>query len=484
MKRTSNSPTGLTPEEKRLASRGQDQQIPIGLIGGMEKMNEGQERGVDQQKFHDARSESGRSVTSSRRREMNKEFSYERPKDDGPWRNVVTVEILWINGEDYKGTVRPREAKVAVYETALGLDLNNLHGIDIEFRGHPVISYRLKTQINVDLKFGLTDRFCYNRTVGERTDKIEGKIRGVRLGIPNLSRKDSRRVKIKNCKWNFSEEQIMEWLGTYGNAVVPLVEETLDLSEGEDEEEEDEYGTGNYWLTMELEKAIPQFLPMFGRKIEIYYRGMEMTCMNCYRNGHRRANCKEEKREWMDYVSEFIEANTFSPEMYGKWEQISKTYMKKFRNESNTNPEESVEKVKKAAAEVPRELRVMSVMDSASVLKQSTSKTNGVDVQMEESRTGVRLEQEVNNQQQSSKNDSSREDEQLRQIEQDTSAVNDSEDWNLASYRKSQAYKRNTGKTYTDAVKGPRPKFTRDTPTPRPMRKSTTGEKVRNPQDV
>ena len=203
MKRTSNSPTGLTPEEKRLASRGQDLQdllIPIGLIGAIEKMNEGQEPGVDQQEFHDARSESGRSVTSSGRREKNKEFSYMRPKDEGPWRNVVTVEILWINGEDYKGTVRPREAKVAVYETALGLDLNNLHGIDIEFRGHPVISYRLKTQINVDLKFGLTDRFCYNRTVGERTDKIEGKIPGVRLGTPHLNRKDSRRVKIKNCK--------------------------------------------------------------------------------------------------------------------------------------------------------------------------------------------------------------------------------------------------------------------------------------------
>ena len=208
--------------------------------------------------------------------------------------------------------------------------------------------------------------------------------------------------------------------------------------------------------------------------------------MNCYRNGHRRANCKEEKREWMDYVSEFIEANTFSPEMFGKWEQISKTYMKKFRNESNANPEEreSIEEAKKAAAEVPREPRVMSVMDSAPLLNLSMSKTSGVDDQMEESCTGVRLEQEVNNRQQSSKNDSSREDEQLRQIEQDTSAVNDSEDWNLASYRKSQAYKRNTGKTYTDAVKGPRPKFTRDTPTPRPMRKSTTGEKVPNPQDV
>ena len=427
----------------------------------------------DQQEFHDARSETGRSVTSSGKREKNKEFSYMRPKDEGPWRNVVTVEILWINGEDYKGTVRPREAKVAVYETALGLDLNNLHGIDIEFRGHPVISYRLKTQINVDEKFGLTDRFCYNRIVGEKTDKIEGKIRGVRMGVPNFSRKDSRRVKIKNCKWNFSEEQIMEWLSRYGNVVVPLVEETLDLSEGE-EEEEDEYGTGNYWLTMELEEAIPQFLPMFGRKIEIYYRGMEMTCMNCYRSGHRRANCMNGKREWMDYVTEFIESNNLRPEMYGKWDQISKTYLRKYRMESGVD----------LGGVVITESEKTMTGNMSSGPKLAASGT-GVDLtlgeptvgkhnQSEKIPPGMQPEQAHNEDQTPTKDDRSLASGQQEQPKQSTSVIMDPEDMSLASYRNGQAYKRNTEKTYTEAVRGPRPKFTRETSIPaRPARKTT-----------
>ena len=119
----------------------------------------------------------------------------------------------------------------------------------------------------------------------------------------------------------------MKWLESYGNLITPLVEETHRESEeerGDDSEEEEEsgcapLGTGNLWVTMKLDKKIPQFIPMCGRKIEIYHRGIDITCTNCYKEGHKRQDCQNERVTWLEYVSDFIKMNNISDELYGKW---------------------------------------------------------------------------------------------------------------------------------------------------------------------
>ena len=336
MKRAISSPTGFSPNEKR--------QTNVEL--------EEQEEGTQQSEMEEASHRRGPgsttgSVTSSTRREMERQFSFANEKQNGPWRDVITVDILTVNGEDYKGTVKPREARDAVYQIALGLERENLHGLDMEFRGHPVISFRLKTQINVDLWFK-SDIFGYTRGTGENEVRVEGKIRGVRLssGQETFRKSDNKKVKIKNCKWALKEEEIVEWMEGFGKVVVPLAEEVLDLGEcvDEDDEDEDDLGTGNYWITMELERPIPQFIPMCGKKIEIYYRGMRQVCVNCYMPGHKKRDCVVEKREWMDYVSGFIEANPdFREEMYGRWAKIAKGYKRK------QNKRDAVESVSEGA---------------------------------------------------------------------------------------------------------------------------------------
>ena len=146
MKRAINSPTGLSPLDKKTP---------------MQKTMEGQDDDAISVK-------SGVSVSSSVRREMDEQFCY-RKKDkslaDGAWRDISTVDILQVNGEDYKGTVKPREALEAVFKTALHQNVDNLHGVKIEFRGHPVINFRLKTHINIDYEFK-NGSFSYTRDVG------------------------------------------------------------------------------------------------------------------------------------------------------------------------------------------------------------------------------------------------------------------------------------------------------------------------------
>jgi hypothetical protein len=55
---------------------------------------------------------------------------------------------LKIDEIDFKGTNSPIEAKNLIYINTLGLDRNLLHGLDISFKGHPVITHRLREQIN------------------------------------------------------------------------------------------------------------------------------------------------------------------------------------------------------------------------------------------------------------------------------------------------------------------------------------------------
>jgi hypothetical protein len=73
---------------------------------------------------------------------------------------------------------------------------------------------------------------------------------------------------------------------------------------------------------MKLKKDIPQLLPMFGKRIRIYYRGVQKLCTKCFGN-HNRLHCRNDKVRWIDYVLRFIENNPDIPEeMYGRWWQV------------------------------------------------------------------------------------------------------------------------------------------------------------------
>ena len=55
-----------------------------------------------------------------------------KAKIDGPWRDVITVDVMTINGIDYKGTVKPIEARQMIYLGALKLKRENLHGMEMD----------------------------------------------------------------------------------------------------------------------------------------------------------------------------------------------------------------------------------------------------------------------------------------------------------------------------------------------------------------
>ena len=287
----------------------------------------------------------------SLRPDLDRTFTFAKEKQEGPWRDKLTVDIFKIGDQDFKGTIKVKEAKIEIYKKALNLKRENLHAIEIEFRGHPVMTFRLKQLINVDLEF-TRDTFTLTREGTDGPITLQGRIRGVRpvSGVGTFVKGDNTRIKIKNCKWSLDENDIKEWLNYYGSVITPITEETHresddETSEDDDEEEQDcpPLGTGNLWVTMKLAWDIPQFLPMMGRKIEIYHRGIKQTCVNCYQQGHKRRDCQNQRVQWLDYVADFIETNELRPQMYGRWFQITEELRKTYRQaaeQSGSKPSE------------------------------------------------------------------------------------------------------------------------------------------------
>jgi hypothetical protein len=293
--------------------------------------------------------ESNVSRLSINRRELDRNLAFEPEGPSGPvgpWKDRIVVDILSVGGEDFKGTLNRKEAKLLIYKKCIGLSLDMLHGIEVEWKGHPVVTFKLEEKLNVDEYFSSDIIEYEKKSLNGDITIVKGKIRGLRLEKETFMRGDEKRLKIKNCKWSVKESDIVEWLENYGKIISPIVEEVLDDSDKEDFvvedlDDEDDYdkpiGTGNLWVTVKLRKRIPQFVPMMGKKVEIYHRGMLPTCIKCY--------CEGEKRSWLDYVEGFIiENRNIDLRLYGRWTKILKVTENKEIDAAGGEHEENVEK--------------------------------------------------------------------------------------------------------------------------------------------
>ena len=66
---------------------------------------------------------------------------------------------------------------------------------------------------------------------------------------------------------------------------------------------------------MRLEHKIPQLIPMNGRRVKIYHKGIDKLCTKCF-GSHRKSECKESiKIDWIDYVKNFM-SMTISQKSY------------------------------------------------------------------------------------------------------------------------------------------------------------------------
>ena len=263
-------------------------------------------------------------------------------------RDVINVAVLSRNEEEYRGTVTYNEAKYEIFMKCLDLPEDLLHGIKIQFGKGPNISFKLTEQIDVD-DLSEHEYFEFERQVTtngvKRTETFQCKIKGIRQRRPLAEGQHEQHeaaqeanvfnVKVIGCDYSIEEEEILEWLRMYGETFGKLNENFYyDPNPGAKPT-----GDGTYTIKMRIDKQIPQFLPMHGKKVKIEHRSIQIICTNCY-GKHPRKVCKSEKISWMDYVEKFMKANQdISNDMIGKWFEIA-VNENRVKNPNKVQPEE------------------------------------------------------------------------------------------------------------------------------------------------
>ena len=262
--------------------------------------------------------------TQSTRKVLERIFKTAPP--DGPMRDTVTVEIRQVNGVPFKGSLHFKEAKYGIFENCLKMDPTTIHGLSFGYSDYPIVKYKLKHQIDIDSLKPL-EYFEFNRSYKvngmNKTDILQCKVKGIRSNYSNqIEESDSdpniRWVKIEWIDYELEEHEILAWLEQFGEPLGHLTEEIYPDSDSDG----DPTGNGTFTVKMKLHSPIPQLLPMWGKRIRIYYRGVQKLCSRCFGN-HPRRNCRSEKRRWVDYVLEFMEHYQDIPnEIYGRWYKV------------------------------------------------------------------------------------------------------------------------------------------------------------------
>jgi hypothetical protein len=78
------------------------------------------------------------------------------------------------------------------------------------------------------------------------------------------------------------------------------------------------YTNGAYIVNLKLAYQIPEYLPMWGKKVRIYYHGISSFCTNCYDIGHPRNECKAKSSTWKDYIDHLVGSGIPS-RIFGCW---------------------------------------------------------------------------------------------------------------------------------------------------------------------
>ena len=108
------------------------------------------------------------------------------------------------------------------------------------------------------------------------------KIRGIRTSTENITPADPdpsiRWVKIEWVDYGLEETQILDWLNYFGEQAGELTEDVYPNSDSD----ADPFGKGTYSFKMRLRTDIPQLLPMWGKRIRVYNRGIQKLCSNCF----------------------------------------------------------------------------------------------------------------------------------------------------------------------------------------------------------
>ena len=228
------------------------------------------------------------SQSSDRVEKPTREPIFTTKKPEGAYRDEIVIEMQTLDAQPFRGTITTKEARRVIFEKIVGFKQEDLVGFYFAYSGCPVVTFKLREQFNID-DLKSFQEFDLERTIKvqnvEKTSKIRCKIRGIRSG-QNADDKNYRDegvcwLKVEECEYRLEEQKIIDWLPHFGEIKSKISEDTHG---GSDDSDDDfpSVGNGIYSVKMKLSKEMPQLIPMFGKRIGLYYRGIVKRCTNCF----------------------------------------------------------------------------------------------------------------------------------------------------------------------------------------------------------
>jgi len=302
---------------------------------------------------------------------------------EGAMRDTFLVDILKMDGEPFKGTVPRTEALKHIFVRALGFKPNEFHGATPGFRSNPTVLFKTKETFNIDERLAGKSFFTYQKTVrteqGEKIIEMSCSIRGIREQDPAMKAGPSYTwLKIEGAEYHLKEEQLRLWLSEYGLLVSDITEDKEEQRHDSSEDDEIynniDLNTGIYSAKMNLIKPIPQLIPMCGKKIKIYHKGIKKQCMKCFGTGHFKRDCVEERREWLDYVDSFMLEAKLPDEYYGNWSKWVVDW--RLKNQEKHNENKDCQTKSDERHEQERKKRDEQVKEIGRILKEQRDNTD------------------------------------------------------------------------------------------------------------
>ena len=252
--------------------------------------------------------------------------------NEGPFRQEIEVGIATLNGNKFFGSITHAEAKFLIFRDCLGFgDCSNFDGVRHSYKGMPVLTFKLKTAINIDELMDIQHFEFLRKSTRQgvpHVDTIGCKIRGLRshqnmdssnVGTSNHIDDGSRVIRIEGCEYRIPEKSIIEFFSQYGVITSKIVEELFEAGISQDPDNDGTNRTGTYAFRIRLEKDIPQFVPILGKRIKVNYPGIPRLCTNCFR-AHDKKNCQSKKITWQEYARTYAKLNSsFPSNLFAKW---------------------------------------------------------------------------------------------------------------------------------------------------------------------
>jgi hypothetical protein len=340
-KRQANTPVSGVEKRKEVGSpnaistrigeltRKLDDELTINLEGANKPEQNSSRRNSNSRSYASIAMGETRAEAYRRKRDSAKSL-YVTPKPQGGYKDELIIKALTINGYPFKGTFTSDEV-ISIFVNILGFEKKLLHAYKAEWRnGQMTLFLKMKQQTNID-DLWECENFTYTRKVPRGKEILEDKIECQILGIrkrPGMQgdwdeqeETGIRWIKVEGAEYRLEKREIVDWLSTWGE---PLSDPKEDVHEDtiDPDSDSEPISTGLYSLKMKLNELPPQHIPMCGRRVRLYYKGIVKKCGKCF-GDHKPNVCDQERVPWINYVRDFMEDfPEIDESYYGRWTRI------------------------------------------------------------------------------------------------------------------------------------------------------------------